>query len=146
MKEKNWPITTEISLQWGDMDAFNHVNNVIYIRWCETSRIELFRKIWLNKGLQMQEILEGDGVGPILANFNINYRLPLVYPDIVYIDTRISYVGNSSFKVEHSLKSKNNGNEIIADADSVIVLFNYKNGTKFKITEEHKKKLETYMG
>ena len=45
MKEKTWPIRTEISLQWGDMDAFNHVNNVIYIRWCETSRIELFRKI-----------------------------------------------------------------------------------------------------
>ena len=38
---ENWSIKTEISVQWGDMDAFNHVNNVMYIRF-ETSRMEFF--------------------------------------------------------------------------------------------------------
>ena len=41
MNDINWPIQTEIPIQWGDMDAFSHVNNVIYIRWFETARIEL---------------------------------------------------------------------------------------------------------
>ena len=76
-------ISTKIPVQWGEMDAFNHVNNVVYIRWCETARIELFRKIWGDRGINMKEILEGSGVGPILANFNVNYKIPISYPDNV---------------------------------------------------------------
>ena len=72
-----WPVKTKIPVQWGEMDAFNHVNNVVYIRWCETARIELFRKIWGERGLNMKEILEDNGVGPILANFTVNYKIPI---------------------------------------------------------------------
>jgi len=142
---KNWSIKTEIPVQWGDMDAFNHVNNVMYIRWFETSRIELFREVWGDKGMHMQEIMNGDGVGPILANFNVNYKLPLLYPDTVCIYTRISRMGNTSFGVEHQMKSKKNGDLVIAEADSVVVMFNYKTGKKFVITEQYKTKLKAYM-
>jgi len=58
MTEKNWPVTTEIPVLWGDMDAFGHVNNIIYLKWCETSRIELFCKIWDLDALKMDEILD----------------------------------------------------------------------------------------
>ena len=101
MKKKQWPVqTTTIPIQWGEMDAFNHVNNVVYIRWCETARIELFRKIWGDRGINMKEILEGNGVGPILANFNVNYKIPISYPDNVIIQTRVAKIGNTSFNVE----------------------------------------------
>ena len=46
MSDKNWPIETEIPVLWGDLDSFSHVNNIIYLKWCETSRVELFRKMW----------------------------------------------------------------------------------------------------
>ena len=88
-----WPVQTTIPIQWGEMDAFNHVNNVVYIRWCETARIELFRKIWGDRGINMKEILEGNGIGPILANFNVNYKIPISYPDNVIIQTKRK-VGN----------------------------------------------------
>ena len=114
MNDINWTTQTEIPIQWGDMDAFSHVNNVIYIRWFETARIELFRKMWGNKGISLQEILNGNGVGPILANFNINYHMPLLYPDTVLINTRVRRVGNSSFGVSHKLFSKNNADTLIA--------------------------------
>ena len=58
----------------------------------------------------MKEILEGNGVGPILANFNINYRLPLTYPDEVIIHTQVSQIGNTSFKLTQALFSKKSGN------------------------------------
>ena len=32
----NWPISTKIPVLWGDMDSFGHVNNIIYLKWCET--------------------------------------------------------------------------------------------------------------
>ena len=138
-------IHTNISVQWGEMDAFNHVNNVMYIRWCETARIELFREIWGDKGINMKEILEGNGVGPILANFNINYRLPLTYPDEVIIHTQVSQIGNTSFKLKQVLFSKKLGNTLVADATSVVVMVNYKTGSKFSLNQKIKSALEKYF-
>ncbi len=33
-----WPVTVELPVQWGDMDAFGHVNNAVYLRWFESRR------------------------------------------------------------------------------------------------------------
>ena len=144
MTEKNWPVTTEIPVLWGDMDAFGHVNNIIYLKWCETSRIELFCKIWDLDGLKIDEILEKSGVGPILANFNTNYRIPVVCPDTICVKTRIKHIGNTSFGIEHQITSKNNGSKIVAEADSVVVMINYKTGEKFQIDDDNRKKLEAF--
>ena len=138
-------IHTKISVQWGEMDAFNHVNNVMYIRWCETARITLFREIWGDKGINMKEILEGNGVGPILANFNINYRLPLTYPDEVIIHTQVSQIGNTSFKLKQALFSKKLGNTLVADATSVVVMVNYKTGDKYTLNQNIISELEKYI-
>ena len=33
-----FPVITPVSIIWADEDAFGHVNNVMYVRWCETAR------------------------------------------------------------------------------------------------------------
>ena len=145
MSEKNWPIKTKIPVLWGDVDSFGHVNNIIYLKWCETSRVELFRKMYDVKTLDTENIQLGSGVGPILANFNCNYRIPIKYPDVIYIKTRISHIGNTSYGIEHKMYSKNNDEKIVFDGSSVIVMVNYKNETKFKLDSEMKKMLEKFM-
>ena len=145
MTKKNWPITTEIPVLWGDMDSFGHVNNIIYLKWCETSRVELMCKVWNLNALSMSEILSENGMGPILANFNTNYRIPISCPDTIYVKTRIKHVGNTSFGIEHQITTKNNGSKIVVDADSVVVMVNYKTGEKIQIDEETRKKLESCM-
>ena len=145
MSEKNWPIETEIPVLWGDNDSFGHVNNIIYLKWCETSRVELFRKMWNIENLEMENILLDKGIGPILANFNSNYRIPVRYPDIINIKTRVSHIGNSSFGIEHRIYSNENGDNIVFDAESVVVMVNYKGGSKFKFDAGAKKKLEAFM-
>ena len=139
-----WPVQTTIPIQWGEMDAFNHVNNVVYIRWCETARIELFRKIWGDRGINMKEILEGNGIGPILANFNVNYKIPISYPDNVIIQTRVSHIGNSSFNVEHQVFTEKMSNSVVAEASSVVVMLNYKTEEKFNLNSSMKLKLEQF--
>ena len=145
MIKKNKVSITKISVQWGEMDAFNHVNNVMYIRWCETARISLFREIWGETGINMKEILDGNGVGPILANFNINYKLPLTYPDEVTIHTNVSQIGNTSFKLNQALFSKKSGNTLVADATSVVVMVNYISGDKFILNQKIKSELEKFI-
>jgi len=145
MGKRTWPIKTEIPVLWGDIDSFGHVNNIIYLKWCETSRVELLCKMWNIKNLNMEDILLDRGIGPILANFNTNYRIPVVYPDTIYVKTRISHIGNTSFGIEHQITSKNNGSKVVAEADSVVVMINYKTGEKFQIDDDNRKKLESFM-
>ena len=145
MSEKKWPIKTEIPVLWGDVDSFGHVNNIIYLKWCETSRVELFRKMYDVKTLDTENIQLGSGIGPILANFNCNYRIPVKYPDIIYIKTRISHIGNTSYGIEHKMYSKNNEDKIVFDGSSVIVMVNYKEESTFQLDSEMKKILEKFM-
>ncbi len=142
----NWPIVTEIPVLWGDMDDFGHVNNIIYLKWCETSRVELFQKIWNLKSLKMQDIMVNEGIGPILANFNINYKIPIQYPDIISVKTRVTSIGNTSFGVGHELFSKNNNDKIVASGDSVIVMIDYKSGKKHSIDQDNRSMLKQFFG
>jgi|TARA_B110000438_G_scaffold218407_1_gene211265 acyl-CoA thioester hydrolase len=141
-----WPIVTEIPVLWGDMDDFGHVNNIIYLKWCETSRVELFRKIWNLKSLKMQDIMEEEGLGPILANFNMNYRIPIQYPDIITVKTRVISIGNTSFGIGHELFSKTNKDNVVASAESVIVMLDYKLGKKKLINDDNRSKLKQFFG
>ena len=40
------PIVTEIPVAWGEMDALQHVNNVVYFRYFETARIDFFNRLF----------------------------------------------------------------------------------------------------
>ena len=62
MSEKNWPIETQIPVLWGDMDSFGHVNNIVYLKWCETSRVQLFREMWDVKTLDTDNVQLGIGI------------------------------------------------------------------------------------
>ena len=145
MSEINWPITTEVPVLWGDMDDFGHVNNIIYTKWCETSRIELFLKLWNIDVKDIQSYINSEGKGPILANINMNYKIPIKYPDIIFVKSRISSIGNTSFGVSHELFSENNGDRIVAFADSIVVMIDYVEGKKIKIDKNTFKKLSLLM-
>ena len=61
MKElKDYPVQIEIPVRWADMDAFQHVNNTIYLKWVECARIEYIAKYLTGK-------LDNLNMGPILA-------------------------------------------------------------------------------
>ena len=137
-------IITKIPVLWGAMDGFGHGNNIIYLKWCETSRIELFRSIWKYKIGNMEEVLERGGVGPILANFNMDYKHPVKYPDEIEIQTYLTHIGNSSMGIGHELFSNNN-DKLVAKASSVIVMVNYISNDKVIIGDKDRKILSQYL-
>ena len=107
-----WPV------QWGDQDAFGHVNNTVYFRWFESARIAYFAQSGLGAALEPLQL------GPILAKISCNYRRQLTFPDTVWIGTRVKSIGNSSLVIEHAIYSEQL-QTIAADGDSVVVVFNY---------------------
>lgn len=137
-------VITKIPVLWGDMDGFGHVNNIIYLKWCETSRIELFRSIWNYKIGNMEEVLERGGIGPILANFNMDYKYPVKYPDEIKIETYLTHIGNSSMGIGHELFSQNN-DKLVAKANSVVVMLNYISNDKVIIGDKDREILSQYL-
>ena len=35
----DYPVVIEIPVAWGEMDAYGHVNNIVYFRYFESARI-----------------------------------------------------------------------------------------------------------
>ena len=72
-----FPIVIRIPIQWGDQDAFGHVNNTVPIRWFESARIAYLEQIGLSdKG-------SAGALGPILAAISCNYKTRLLEVKIV---------------------------------------------------------------
>ncbi|RCS47804.1 acyl-CoA thioesterase [Bremerella cremea] len=125
----DFPAVAKVPVQWGDMDSFQHVNNVVYLRWFETSRVCYLEVSGLNP------ILEGSGCGPILVSVHCNYRKQLRYPDQVLIGARMVKLGGTSMKVEHIVYSTAQ-QAVVADGDSSVVYFDYANQKAVMIPDE----------
>jgi acyl-CoA thioester hydrolase len=123
-----FPVLVEISVLWGDEDAFAHVNNVAYLRWCETGRIEYLQRIDLFPEMPPR------GVGPIIASVTCHYRQPLRYPDTVVVGTRVTSIGNSSFRMEQRVVSRAK-NEIAAEVESAMVTVDYSTGKPVRVPD-----------
>ncbi len=115
---EGFPVWISIPVQWGDQDAFGHVNNVIYFRWFESARITYGRQIGL------AETGEGKKIGPILAAITCHYRRQLKFPDTVQVGARITRIGRSSLTMEHRLVSESL-RAVAAEGDSTLVTFDY---------------------
>jgi acyl-CoA thioester hydrolase len=116
-----YPVSISVPVAWGEMDAFGHVNNVVYARWVESGRIAYFDRLGL------LERMRAEGVGPILARLAIEYRRPVTFPDSVRVETTVTRIGNSSFTMASRIQSDVLGVEVASD-EEVIVLFDYRAG------------------
>lgn len=87
--------TLRFPIRWGDMDALEHVNNTLYMRYFEESRIEWSTRI----GLRLHKA----GVGMILARAAVDFKKPVTYPSNVVIELRAGAIGRSSFTLLNTL-------------------------------------------
>lgn len=114
-----YAVSVTIPVAWGEMDAFQHVNNVQYGRWLESARIAYFTRIGL------MERMRAEGIGPILARIAIDYRRPVTFPDTVRVDVTVTRIGTTSFTMGYRVWSTDQQAEVAAGED-VIVLFDYR--------------------
>jgi len=113
---KQFPITIEIPVQWGDMDAARHVNNLFYLRWGESARITYFEKMDLPTSFS--------GKGPILGWQDCKYIFPMTFPDTAIIGVKTTEILDDKFIMECAVFSKRH-NRIAAISSQSIVPYNY---------------------
>jgi acyl-CoA thioester hydrolase len=124
-----FPLVTTITLLWGDQDAFGHINNLAYLRWAESSRVEYLQRVG------MWAKLPPTGLAPILASIKCDYRAQVNYPDKVLVGTRVTRIGTSSVRMEHRIVSRTL-DRVAADLDSTLVLLDYASNQPVPVTAE----------
>jgi acyl-CoA thioester hydrolase len=127
-----FPVTIEIPVQWGDMDAFQHVNNAVYFRWFESARIAYFERTGLSQRAK------AEGIGPILGRAVVDYKIPLTYPDTVRISATVASFGTTSFVMRYRCTSAARDGALAAEGEGVVVLVDYKKGGKVALDEQIK--------
>ncbi len=131
-----YPCVIELPLEWGDMDAFQHVNNTVYFRWFESARIAYFEAVGL------LDSMERTGVGPILASTDCRFRIPLDYPDTVSVGARVPSVGGDRFVMEYLVVGQRSG-KAAANGSGLIVTYDYQAGKKAPLPAELLQSLRT---
>lgn len=115
---EQYPIVLTQDVLWGDMDAFGHVNNTVYFRYFEDARMAYFDRagIWSFK--------HSENIGPILATTHCDFKLPLAYPDKIYIATRSEILSAKKIKMQYRVYSEA-FNAIAAEGEGLLVYYDY---------------------
>lgn len=115
---KEYPIVLSQDVIWGDMDAFDHVNNTVYFRYFEDARIAYFEKVGI------LEYKAESNIGPILAKTDCNFKLPLKYPDHIYIASRSRIVSPKKIEMDYLVWS-DDFEGIAAEGEGLLIYYDY---------------------
>ena len=135
----SFPVVIEIPVAWGEMDAFGHVNNIIYFRYFESARIAYFDHVGY------ETVMKEEGLGPILAATSCRFWLPLTFPDTLSVGARVASVEADRFRMEYRVVSHQHG-KVAAEGDGTVVSYDYRKGAKAPLPDAVRLRIEAIEG
>ena len=108
-----------IDVRWRDLDAFNHVNNSVFLTYLEEARLQ-----WL-AGLGGPWI--DDVRAPVIAATQVDYRAQIGWPGRIVVELACLRVGTSSLTVGHRIVAAD-GTTLHSDGHVVLVWIDPRSG------------------
>lgn len=139
MNPDHFPVSLSVPVQWGEMDAFGHVNNTVYLRWFESARIAYFELV------SVPSTLADPGARPILGRATVDFRSPVTYPDTVTVEAGVSRLGTTSFTMRYRATSRAQG-RLVAEGDAVVVMVDPETGQKTPLSDALRTAIEAAQG
>jgi acyl-CoA thioester hydrolase len=123
-------------VRFGDLDAMQHMNNVEYLRFFETARIDYLMGILPehNPGSRQQ-------FGFIFAECHIAYRSPAHFGEEIRTFIWPTDLRRSSVRLEFAMRSESDGRSL-AEGYGVLVGYDYAAGESRPVPDELRQKLE----
>ena len=125
--------TTDIQMRFRDIDGMGHVNNAVYLSYCELARTQFYLKHNFKRSLHEIDF--------ILAHVDIDYVSVAEWGDQVQIAVWPSKLGTSSFTLSYEITEKRSG-RLIARSTSILVSYDYAAKKSKPIPPEFRKVLE----
>ena len=126
-----WPARHTQDVEWGTLDAFGHLNNVLYFRFMENGRFSFFHE--MQRRVQgeraapsIADFVQGRGCGPILKSTGCTFRAPLYHPETVTVATRVpeESIDEDRFVLQHRI-FRHSDLKLVAEGEGVVVCFDY---------------------
>lgn len=129
-----FPVIVQLPVQWGEMDAYGHVNNAVLFRYFETARIAFLERCGF------LEAYERDKIGAILHSTDCRFRRALRYPDTVLVGGRALDVSEDRFTMGYRVVSLEH-DEVVAEGAGVVVSYDYVRKAKTALPEEVRRRI-----
>ena len=133
-----------IDVRFADTDAMGHVNNAVYLTYCEMARI----RYWSDVTGEPVALGHEGAESLILAEARITYRAPVYHGETVAVETRATHIGRSSFTLEHRLTAcvPQGAPRLVATSDSVMVRYDYQTERPAALGPRFIEAIETFEG
>jgi acyl-CoA thioester hydrolase len=113
-----YPVVLTIPVQWGELDAYGHVNNTVLFRYFESARVAYLDRCGF------LESYDRDKVGAILHSTDCRFRRPLLHPDTIQVGTRAAAVDRDRFTMAYLVVSLAH-EDVVAEGSGIVVSFDY---------------------
>ena len=122
-------------VRFGDLDAMGHLNNVEFLRFFETARIDYIQQ--LAPGHSPTQRAE---FGFIFAECHIAYRSPAFFGDELRTYIEPGELRRSSLRLDFRMVREGDGG-LVADGYGVLVGYDYADGRSQPIPDELRERL-----
>lgn len=120
--------TTELDVLWGDMDAYNHVNNVSYFRYLEETRVR-----WM---MHHQFMEEGVSIHPVLVKSGVTFLKSALYPATLRVNVCLGEHSARSISLRHEIRDANRPDVCYAEGYAKLVWVDTTTGKSVALPEE----------
>jgi acyl-CoA thioester hydrolase len=120
---------------FSDLDMLGHVNNVTYVRWAETIRVDYVADV-------LGDTIDGRR-GCILANQSWNYLAPIAPRSEIAVATRVSRIGTKSFEQLYEIRDETAGT-VAARGSSTLVAFDYVDNLSIPVPDEWRERIRAF--
>jgi acyl-CoA thioester hydrolase len=122
-----------IAVRFRDIDGMGHVNNAVYFTYVEAARTEYLMQVMGAKRM--------DEVDWIVATASLEFKRPVAYGDPIEVRVRPTKVGTTSFTLFYEIRDARDDG-LVAQGETVIVMYDYLKRAKKPIEAETRKRLE----
>ncbi len=135
-----------IEVRFRDTDAMGHVNNAVYLTYFETARAGYYRAV---TGRTFETVAESE-TSMIMAHTRLEFRAPAFFGETLLVVCRTGWVSSSSFSLEYRVTAADDSprgpGRLIADGESIQVMYDYANARSMRLPPEMVAQLEAYEG
>lgn len=92
-----FPFSVDLMVRGYELDAWNHVNNAVYMQWLEHARWEMSRRLQL-------DMFAGGGVLPVIRYVDLDFRTETRLGDSLRVSLWPRSLGRTSFTLGGAIR------------------------------------------
>lgn len=136
MNFDDYKLSLELRIDFSDLDMYRHVNNLTFIRFLQSGRVNF----WEATGLAT--LFSETNKGAILVSTHCDFKKSLFYPGKAIVKTKLAYIKNSSFALDQVIL--NEEGEVCAEGRDIAVFFDFSKDQALTIPTDLRESMQRF--